>query len=162
MTSMTPIGTSATRAGLLLQSCLVILCLLMPSLSTADVYKWVDNDGKTNYTQLPPPPGYEWEAVRETASPAATRSPSATELQERYEEKQKERENKAAVAGQEKKNAEIRRLNCDAATGNLTALEQEGQRRYMNADGELMRPTDKERQQLIDQAKQQMEKYCNE
>jgi len=158
---MMPIGTSAPRASLLFPACLVILCLLMPSLSTADIYKWVDDDGKTNYTQLPPPPGYKSEKVREAASPGVAPAPSATVLQERFEEKQKERENKAAVAGQEKKNAEIRRLNCDAATGNLTALEQEGQRRYMNADGELLRPTDKERQKLIDQARQQMEKYCN-
>ena len=157
---MTPIGTSVPRSGLLLAACLAILCLLMPSLSMAEVYKWVDNDGKTNYTQLPPPSGYEWEVVRETPSPAATPAPPATVLQERFEEKQKERENEAAVAGQERRNAEIMRLNCDAATKNLTVLEKEGQRRYMSADGELLRPTDEERQQLIDQAKQQMEKYC--
>jgi len=157
---MIPIGTSAPRAGLLLPGCLVILCLLMPSPSTAEVYKWVDNDGKTNYTQLPPPPGYESETVREAPSPGVAPAPPATELQERFEEEQKERENNAAVAGQERKNAEIMRLNCDAATRNLAVLEQEGQRRYMNADGELLRPTDEERQKLIDQAKQQMKKYC--
>jgi Domain of unknown function (DUF4124) len=157
---MTPIGTSAPRAGLLLPACLVILCMLMPSLSTAEVYKWVDNDGKTNYTQIPPPPGYEWEAVRETASPAATPAPPATVLQERFEEQQKDRENKAAVAGQEKKNAEIMQLNCDAATGNLEALELGGNRMYKTADGEYLRLSGEERQQRIDQAKQQMEKYC--
>jgi hypothetical protein len=159
---MTPIRTSAPRTGLLLPACLVILCMLMPSLSTAEAYKWVDKDGKINYTQLPPPSGYEWETVRETPSPAVTSAPPATVLQERFEEKQKEKENEAAVAGQEKKNAEIKQLNCDAATRNLAVLEQEGQRRYMNAEGELLRPTDEERQKLIDQAKQQMKKYCTE
>jgi hypothetical protein len=69
---MTPIGTSASRAGLILQTCLLILCMLMPSLSTADVYKWADEDGKINYTQLPPPPGVESETVREAHSPAVT------------------------------------------------------------------------------------------
>ena len=157
---MTPIGTSVPRTSLFIQSCLVILCLLIPSLSTAEAYKWVDDDGKTNYTQLPPPPGYEWETVREAPSPSVAPAPPETGLPERYEEEHKERENKAAVATQEKKNADIRKLNCDAATRNLTVLEKEGQRRYMSADGELLRPTDEERQQLIDQAKQQMEKYC--
>ena len=157
---MTPIRTPAPHAGLLIQSCLVILCLLIPSLSEADAYKWVDDDGKTNYTQIPPPPGYESEIVQEASSPAVTPALPATVLQERFEEKQKEKENDAAVAGQERKNAEIMQLNCDAATRNLTVLEQEGQRRYMNADGELLRPTDEERQELIDQAKQQIKKYC--
>jgi hypothetical protein len=159
---MTPIGTSATRAGLLIPSCLVILCLLMPSLSTAEIYKWVDDDGKTNYTQLPPPSGYEWEAVREAPSPGVAPAPPATELQQRYEEQQKDRENDAAVAGQEKKNADIRKLNCDAATRNRAALELGGNRLYQTADGEYLRLTGKEQQQRIDQAKEQIKKYCTE
>ncbi len=157
---MTPIGTSAPRAGLLLQSCLVILCMLMPSLSTAEIYKWVDDDGKTNYTQLPPPPGYESETVREAYSPAVAPAPTATELQERYEEEQKDRENDAAVAGQERKNEDIRKLNCDAATRNRAALELGGNRLYQTADGEYLRLTEEERQQRIDQAKEQIKKYC--
>ena len=157
---MTPIGTSAPRTGLLIQSCLVILCLLIPSLSTAEIYKWVDDDGKTNYTQLPPPPGYESEMVREASSPAVAPAPPATELQERYEEQQKDRENDAAVAGQEKKNADIRKLNCDAATRNQASLELGGNRLYETADGEYLRLTEEERQQRIDQAKEQIKKYC--
>ncbi len=160
---MTPIGTLASPTGPLILSCLVILCLLMPSLSTAEVYKWVDNDGKTNYTQLPPPPGYEWEAVQEAASPAAKPAPlapPATELQERYEEEQKDRENDAAVAGQEKKNTDIRKLNCDAATRNRASLELGGNRLYKTADGEYLRLSEEERQQRIDQAKEQIKKYC--
>ena len=157
---MTPIGTSAPRAGLLIQSCLIILCLLIPSLSTADAYKWVDDDGKTNYTQLPPPPGYEWEAVREASTPAVAPAPPASELQQRYEEQQKDRENDAAMAGQEKKNSDIRKLNCDAATRNRASLELGGNRLYKTADGEYLRLTGEERQQRIDQAKEQIKKYC--
>lgn len=157
---MTPIGTSAPRTGLLIQSCLVILCLLMPALSTAEIYKWVGDDGKTNYTQLPPPPGYESEMVREASSPAVAPAPPATELQERYEEQQKDRENDAAVAGQEKKNSDIRKLNCDAATRNQASLELGGNRLYETADGEYLRLTGEERQQRIDQAKEQIKKYC--
>ncbi len=157
---MTPIGTSAPRTGLFLHSCLVILCLLMPSLSTAEIYKWVDDDGKTNYTQLPPPSGYESEIVREPSSPAVAPAPTATELQDRYEEEQKDRENDAAVTGQEKKNADIRQLNCDAATRNRASLELGGNRLYKTADGEYLRLTGEERQQRIDQAKEQIKKYC--
>ena len=157
---MTPIRTPAPHAGLLIQSCLVILCLLIPSLSEADAYKWVDDDGKTNYTQIPPPPGYESEIVQEASSPAVTPAPPATVLQERFEEKQKDRENEAAVAGQERKNAEIRQLNCDAATRNRAALEMGGNRLYKTADGEYLRLSGEERQQRIDQAKEQIKKYC--
>ena len=157
---MTPIETPVARASLFMQSCLVILCLLTPSLSTADVYKWVDDGGKTNYTQFPPPPGYEWETVREASSSTVAPAPPATELQQRYNEKQKDRENDAAVAGQAQKNADIRQLNCDAATRNRAALELGGNRLYQTADGEYLRLTGEERQQRIDQAKEQIKKYC--
>ena len=60
----------------------------------------------------------------------------------------------------EKKNAEIMQLNCDAATGNLEARELGGNRMYKTADGEYLRLSGEERQHRIDQAKQQMEKYC--
>ena len=157
---MTPIETPAARTSLFIQSCLVILCLLAPSLSTAEIYKWVGDDGKTNYTQLPPPPGHEWKAVREAPASAVAPAPPATELQERYEEQQKDSENDAAVAGQEKKNADIRKLNCDAATRNRASLELGGNRLYQTADGEYLRLSEEERQQRIDQAKEQIKKYC--
>ena len=136
--------------------------MLISSLSTADVYKWVGDDGKTNYTQLPPPPGVESEIVRKAHAPSVSPAPPATELLERFEEEQKDRENDATVAEQEKKYGDIRRLNCDAATGNLALLEEQGQRRYVTADGKYIRPSEEERQELIDQAKQQIKEFCTE
>ncbi|MCK5480689.1 MAG: DUF4124 domain-containing protein, partial [Gammaproteobacteria bacterium] len=146
---------------LLMQLCLITLCVHMPSLAMAEVYKWVDDEGKINYTQSPPPPGYESETIRQAPSPAVTPDTPESRL-ERLEEEQKDLEKDAATAKQEKENAEIRQFNCDAATRNLEVLEKEGQRRYMTAKGELLRPTDKERQQLIDEARQQIEENCTQ
>jgi hypothetical protein len=162
---MTRIETSTTRAGLLLYICLIALCTLAPPLATADIYKWVDDEGKVNYTQTPPPPGIASEIIKQAAAPAVAPTPPKTTestLQERLEDEQKDLEDDAARAKLEKENAEIRRLNCDTATRNLALLEKEGQRRYMNANGELLRPTDEERQKLIDETRQQMEENCTE
>jgi len=159
---MTRIETSTTRAGLLLHICLIALCTLTPPQARADIYKWMDNEGKTNYTQTPPPPGIASEIINQAHAPPVVPVPPESKLQERPEEERKDQENDAARAKLEKENAEIRRLNCDAATRNLVALEQESQRRYLNADGELLRPTDEERQQLIDKTRQQIEENCTE
>jgi hypothetical protein len=159
---MTCIETSITRAGLLLHICLIALCTLTPPQASADIYKWVDDEGKINYTQIPPPPGFTSEIIKQASAPAVAPAPPESNLQEHPEEERKDPENEAAKAKLEKENAEIRRLNCDAATRNLVALEQGSQRRYLNADGELLRPTDEERQQLIDKTRQQIKENCTE
>ena len=161
---MTHIGISSPRNSQLLTLCLIALWTLMPSLASAeDIYKWTGDDGKINYTQMPPPSGYPSELVKQTYLPpgppkaveSATRSPQA-----RLKELEKNKENETARAGREKKNTEIMRFNSDAATRNLAALEQAGQHAYMTSAGERITPTDAERKTLIDKAKQQVKDYC--
>jgi len=162
---MIPIKSSTTHAGLLSYICLIALCTLTPPLVTADIYKWVDGEGKINYSQTPPPPGIASEIIRQAHAPAvAPASPQTPEikLQEWNEEQQKDREIDAAKRELKKENAEIRRLNCTAANRNLEILEQKSQHRYMNSKGELLRPTDQERQQLIDEARKQIKENCTE
>jgi hypothetical protein len=159
---MTRIETSTTRAGLLLYICLVALCTLTPPQARADIYKWVDDEGKINYSQTPPPQGVASETIKQAPAPAVAPAPPESKRQERAEEEQKDLEYDAARARRAEENAEIRRLNCDAATRNLALLEQPGQRRYMNAAGELLRPTNEERQRLIDETRQQIKENCPE
>ena len=162
---MTHIGFSSPRNSQLLPVCLIALCTLIPALASADdVYKWTGDDGKINYTQMPPPSGYPSELIKQAYSPpdppmaveSATDEPQAGN-----KEPQKGQESDAARTKREKANAEIRRLNCDAATRNLAALQEEGQRTFMTADGERLRPTDEERKKLIDTARQQVKDYCD-
>ncbi len=160
---MTYIGASAPRVHLLLPVCLLGLCALLPAHTSADIYKWVDDEGRVNYTQSPPPPGIASETIRQAPEPRVTPGrPSAITQQERVEENKKEQEENAVQAEQKTQIEDIRRLNCDAATGNLAALELGGSRRYVTADGEYLRLTEEERQQRIEEAKQQIEKYCTE
>ena len=161
---MTRIETSTTPAGLLLYICLIALCTLMHPLAAADIYKWVDDKGRINYTQTPPPPGITSEIINQAPAPAVAPAPTDTPESrlKRLEEEQKDLETDTAKRELKKEYAEIRRHNCDAATRNLAILEQKSQRRYMNANGELLRPTDEERQKLIDEARQQMEENCTE
>ena len=162
---MTHIGISSPRNSQLLTLCLIALWTLLPSLASAeDIYKWTGDDGKINYTQMPPPVGYPSELVKQTYIPpgppkaveSATNSPQA-----HLKALEKDKENEAAMAERDKENAEIMRFNCEAATRNLAALEQNSQRVFRTANGETMRPTDEERKKLTDKARQQIKDYCN-
>ena len=167
---MTHIGISSPRNSQLLTLCLIALWTLLPSLASAeDIYKWTGDDGKINYTQMPPPSGYPSELVKQNylspgpprAVESATKSPQARlSPQERLKALEKDKENEAAKAEREKENAEIMRFNCDAASRNLAALEQNSQRVFRTSNGETMRPTEEERKKLIDKARQQVKDYC--
>ncbi len=163
---MTHRGTTAQGSSRILLACLIALCTLIPSsLVMAEIYKWIGEDGKINYTQMPPPSGVHSEQIKQRylppAPPAATVNP-VVKQQARLEKEKKDKEVDALTAEQEKENAEIRRINCDAATRNLAALETKSQRNFINDKGEYLRPTDEERKKLIDTTKKQIEKYCTE
>ena len=163
---MTDSGTPASLASRLLPACLIALCtLIAPSPAMADIYKWTGADGKINYTQMPPPAGIPSEQIKQAytqpATPPATPNP-AVEQQKRVEQEKQVDDADAAMAELEKENAEIRRLNCDAASRNLAALENESQRNFINEKGEYLRPTDEQRKKLIEDTRQQVEKYCTE
>ena len=83
---MTCIETSTTRAGLLLHICLIALCALTAPQARADIYKWVDDEGKINYTQIPPPPGFASEIIKQASAPAVAPAPPESNLQEHPEE----------------------------------------------------------------------------
>jgi len=144
---------------------LAALCILLATPALADIYKWTGEDGKVNYTQMPPPPGYSSELIKQSSN-----QPSS--------EKQADKKQASAQASdaesptgeqpgmltdeQKKENEEIRKLNCDAASRNLAALLEKSQRSFMTANGELLRPTEKEREKLIANARKQVKQFCNE
>jgi hypothetical protein len=165
---MKHINRSTFLTGLLYLG-LITLYLIAPRPARAEIYKWVDTKGEIHYSQTPPSPGVESEIIKPPPAPppqpaAEPDSPEEVEkmLEKRQAEEQEDLKRDAAEAERKKKNEEIRRLNCDAATRNLEILQKPGQRRYMNSEGELIRPTDNERKLMIDEAKKHIDENCGE
>ena len=163
---MTHTGISYPNNKQLLSICLIAVWTLLPSLASAeDIYKWTGDDGKTNYTQMPPPSGYPSELVKQNYISAGTPNAVADTTnspQARLEKLKKEQENDTAKSEWEKENKRISGLNCEAATRNLATLEDSSQRKFRTANGEYLRPSEEERQKLIDTAKQQIKEFCKE
>ena len=119
--------------------------LLLSSVVAAQQYKWVDQNGKTQYGDTPPP-GVKAQRLKAPSGPAAAPSAAAkgdkgakTEkplspeaaYRKRQEEAQKENE-KQAQADQE---AAAKRDNCARAQESLRAMES-GRVTRMDAKGE--------------------------
>lgn len=142
-------------------------CLLLSVCFTthaADVYQWQDENGVTHYGQTPPPdvdakqmtvpapPPADPEKAQQKIDTLIAKQREAAAEAEQREEKQREAQARA----------DIRAENCKIAQRNLEQYQNNPGRRFQNADGEVTRPTEEERQEKISELKQQTEQFCSQ
>jgi hypothetical protein len=139
----------------------VILAVMLAFAATAfaQMYRWVDKDGRVHYTATPPPPGVTSRTLRAPAAPAAPAADDAAkdadakdarkgpltpaeqeqEFRKRQLEAQKAREKEALAA----KDAEAKQENCARAREALRTFESgqrvsrtdpQGERYYLDDD----------------------------
>jgi hypothetical protein len=146
------------------QTLLVLLaCLLTAAPAAAKTYRWVNEEGVTVYSQTPPPSG-EAEVVK-PPPPPPTGAESRTPMEERLEAieaRRAEQEKRAQERARAEAEQERRRVNCQTARRNLEALQGPPRRLYATAGGEFERFTEEERQARIEEAREQIEYFCDE
>lgn len=136
----------------------------------AQVYKWVDANGVTQYSEKPPANGKAKELpLREAAPPAASASAKAGEPgkgadpawkdQERaYKQRQAERDQTAAKAEKEKA---ARDAECARARARLSDLRTSGRVYNRGDNGERQYLSDQQRASLIADGQQEYNEHCN-
>ncbi len=147
------------RSGTLLALALT----LAAASANAEMYKWTDPDGKTQYGQFPPP-GVQVERIAPSGTthkvePQDTGSPQQR-LQE-LEEQQKKQGEQAAEAAAAQQRQHVRQQNCEIARNNLAVLKEGGHNRVRLPDGTVSYLTDEQKQQRIDEASQQIKDNCD-
>ena len=142
---------------------LCIGCALFAASAFAQQYKWVDQDGKVRYGDVPPP-GVKATPLR--GPPPAASAPSAPAgkkdekkltPEQAFQKRQKEQQEANEKTAKEKQEAEVKRANCEQAqsyartlaTGRVSRANTAGEQVYLD-DSEIAR--EKQRaQQSIDQ-----------
>ncbi|MBL8524734.1 MAG: DUF4124 domain-containing protein [Betaproteobacteria bacterium] len=143
-----------------------IAILLATATVAAQVYKWVDKDGKIQYSDTPPPPGATKAEPKkvETGPGAASAAPApAKSLQDRaqdYDKRKTEAADQAKKAGEAQKKSADNDENCKAARTALQDLESGRPIRRTNEKGELAYMTDEERQAEISRAREVAAASC--
>ncbi len=108
---------------------IAVAILLATATVAAQVYKWVDKDGKVQYTDTPPPASAtKTEAKKvDTAPPvASTTAASAKSLQDRakdYDKRKTDAAEKAKKSETDQQNAAANAANCSDARASLRDLE---------------------------------------
>ena len=135
-----------------------VICLLYQTSSYAGVYKWTDSKGVIHYSDQPNKPNAEKFTLRQNT----TTTPRTIKTDEEGDEEK----NTEAVTAEptepvEKKipAAEKRKL-CNEAKSDITAISSRGRMREVNAKGEYVYLSEKQRQQRISTAKKKQSKYC--
>jgi hypothetical protein len=126
----------------------------------AAVYKWVDKDGITHYSQSPPPPGTEGKTM---APPPTVDTPAAQkklkDTEKSLDKIRKQREDQAKE--QQKKQAEMdaKTQACNQAKARLRSF-QNPRVNFVDKDGTRRRATEEERQRELSKAQEYIDKNC--
>jgi hypothetical protein len=135
-----------------------ISCLLYQASSYAGVYKWTDSKGMVHYSDQPNEPDAEELTLRQnvTTTPRTIKTDDAAD-----EDKNTETAIAEPTEPVEKKipAAEKRKL-CNEAKSDIAAISGRGRMREVNAKGEYVYLSEKQRQQRISTAKKKQSKYC--
>lgn len=149
---------------------LVLIVGLLPWLTGAAVYRWVDENGVVNYTQLKPE-GVDAELVSDTGqrTPAARPArpapaiPATDQGQTLTEEQQQMLSDlQAAEQARQAEIARVREANCQEARDLLQRLTSRGRIRIAGPDGEERVMPEEERQRRIDEAQRAIVANCSE
>ena len=143
------------------------LLLAAPS-HAEDIYKWIGDDDQVHYTQMPPPHGIKAIRIQRSDIPAEEDAAEAedeldqADVDESYDELPAGGDDEAdASEDEDVKIAKALQENCNNARKNLKSLNR-GQVRYVNPEGEIIRLSEEERQQRIEEAKSQIGVLCKE
>jgi type IV secretory pathway VirB10-like protein len=159
------------------------VCLALPTLGYAELYKWKDKNGQTQYTDTPPPSNIKLENMsgKKSMSPTGkeplstvtnpppvpvnvtpppqmpTVSAEDAAAKMRQDSAEKEKHDKQEKEAQ----AKLKEENCKAAKANLQSYVQGGRVYKMNEKGEREYLDDAGLKQGEDKARSEMVQYCN-
>lgn len=137
-----------------------LLCLTTPAM--AKLYKWVDENGVTQYTQTPPPKG-DFSSVKPPPKPAIDPQKAQSDLEKRLDAFKGRRDdiNKdKAEANKEAADKAAKAEKCQQARKNLAFMQSHPRVREKDKDGKVTLLGEDKRQERIKQANDAIKEYC--
>lgn len=144
----------------------LILAISWLGVAEARMYRWVDEDGTTVYSQSPPPSGEAAEIKLNTAPPSPLQpSPASQTATDTAPDgaSPESAQNPAAEGPSKEEIAESNRIkaeNCAAARSNLDLYTNLGNKLVKTPDGLYKRLTEEERQQKMEESKALIGEFC--
>lgn len=144
------------------RGCLLFALLIFSSVIQAKMYKWVDDDGQTHYSQHAPI-GQQADVIKAPPPPAIDPNEAQKQVDDLVEQQSSTQEEIAERRAQEKtQQEEDKKLEeyCASAKHNLQQFQNNPGRRMVDDEGNVTRPTEEERQQKIREFQQGIDDFC--
>jgi hypothetical protein len=141
---------------------ILALTLALAPLAGAQLYKYTDKDGKTVYTDQPPPNAESKQVRVQPSAPAAAAAPSKSAL-ERDKELQKGRDaqkDAGKKAEDEAKNAAAKQANCNVAKQQYQHYQDGGKIYKYGSTGERELMGDDEIEAARVRSKRELDEAC--
>lgn len=140
----------------------LLLALMVSAMAQAEIYRWVDENGVTIYSEVPPPDG-EADRVKIAPAPSTTPEEAQRPLKAEMQTLEDYREDRQLASQKRQKEELDRQLheeNCRNAKDNLENLITASRRLVQMPDGSYVRLTEQERQQRMDEARKHIDEFC--
>ena len=130
------------------------------SIAMAAMYKWVDEDGNTHYTQSPPPEGIESKVLKQPPKIDDKDTSKSFSKQQEYIDKAREKrqKNKEVIKKAEADKA-FNQENCRRARARLASYSIP-RARILQSDGSRILPSEDERQKEIAKSNEMIKEWC--
>lgn len=130
----------------------------------AEMYRWIDEQGKVQYSDQPPPAkaksGTKLNISNQPAAPAATAEKSAKDKELEFRKRQTDAADADAKQKKAEEEKQTRAANCDSARKNLRSLEESGRIFTYDEKGERTYMSDAEREKNIANARKAVAEWC--
>lgn len=139
----------------------IVLLAALPGITSAAIYKWVDENGQVQYTETPPPGGIEASEIKPPPEPADQEGTIEREesLGKALDERREAREEGARKVAEDAEYNKQKAERCEAAKRRLEQAERP-LTNFVEADGTQRRATEEERLEQIKQSQEQVRKFC--
>ena len=141
-----------------------LVCLLgISPVSQARMFKWVDADGNTHYTQTPPPEGIAKEDLNLPASAKLDNTEAVKAFEDQQNKKQElagENEKEQKLQDRSAEHTALKKENCRKARAKLENVQNTGRIRAVDEYGNIVRASEEERQRRITEAQENIKKWC--
>ncbi|MCB1829235.1 MAG: DUF4124 domain-containing protein [Chromatiaceae bacterium] len=144
---------------------LVITSLLLPATLQAGVYRWVDENGVTVYSQVPPPADIQREQMPAPPPPPVTEKEAWKEVNQDWRKMRDRRDiikEQATADSESAARTQDKKKNCEIAQRTIEELEFSRRKLIKTADGKLQRISAEEREERLVKAREMQSKYCEQ
>lgn len=143
---------------------LLAAVLLVPVVqaSSTSIYKWVDDEGVTHYTQQPPPNSDAQLITPNTAGPAQRDSGQSSRGAQQTDASADGQESESNGKGEGGNAPQNMTEFCDQLRERIATLESSNPVSVRQPDDTLKRLSDKERAQQLERARGQQQQHCSD